>query len=94
MNRSDRPLELVPAKLNTRQRFVRVTGQRGQDFVEFDFAIGEPDLFVEMILSPAAFAEFSATNQVVILPPADGVEGEASDWDWRLSDATRLRFRK
>lgn len=94
MTRSNRPRELVPARLDTRRRFVRVTGTRGQDFVEFDFAIGEPELFVEMILGPQAFAEFCTANQVEILPPRTDADTDTSDWDWRLADATRTRFRQ
>lgn len=95
MTRPDQLVEMVPAKLDTRKRWVRVTGQRGDDFIEFDFAIGEPDLIVEMILAPAAFAEFCADNQVQMLPPRDPEAGtdEPSDWDWRLADATQTRFK-
>ena len=39
----------TPAGFDTRRRFVRVTGERPNGFVEFDFAVGEPDLAVEMI---------------------------------------------
>lgn len=96
MTRPDQLVEMVPAKLDTRKRWVRVTGQRGHDFIEFDFAIGEPDLIVEMILAPEAFAEFCADNQVEVLPPHEpGAErtDEPSDWDWRLADATQTRFK-
>ena len=87
--------EMVPAALDTRRRFVRVTGERGNGFVEFDFAIGEPELCVEMILGREAFAEFCAANRVELLPAAGpAAQGEASDWDWRLSDATRTRFKQ
>ncbi|HEY6609940.1 MAG TPA: phenol hydroxylase subunit [Pseudomonas sp.] len=100
MTRPDQLVEMVPANLDTRKRWVRVTGQRGHDFIEFDFAIGEPDLIVEMILAPAAFAEFCADNQVEVLPPREPGAGwpapgtdEPSDWDWRLADATQTRFK-
>ena len=69
MTRPDELVEMVPAELDTRQRWVRVTGQRGEGFIEFDFAIGEPDLCVEMILPAEAFAEFCAANRVELLPP-------------------------
>ena len=93
MNDSDVPLELVPARLDTHRRFVRVTGSRGQDFVEFDFAIGEPELFVEMILGPQAFSEFCTVNRVEVLPPSDEAPRPDDDWAWRLADATQIRFR-
>ncbi|MDR2188619.1 MAG: phenol hydroxylase subunit [Azonexus sp.] len=78
--------------LDTRRRFVRWRGERGNGFVEFDFAIGEPEIFLEMILSREAYAEFCAVNHVEILPPRPA-EVSDSDWDWRLADATRIRFK-
>lgn len=95
MNRPEQLVEMVPANLDTRQRWVRVTGERAGGFIEFDFAIGEPDLIVEMILSPEAFAEFCAANQVQMLPPKEEGTGtdEPSDWNWSLADATQTRFK-
>lgn len=80
---------------DTSRRFVRVTGERPNGFVEFDFAIGEPELFVEMILSKAAFKEFCAANAVEMLA-ADSEEHRdktPDDFNWRLADATHTRFR-
>ncbi|MCY1417431.1 Phenol hydroxylase subunit [compost metagenome] len=96
MTRPDQLVEMVPATLDTRKRWVRVTGERAGGFIEFDFAIGEPELIVEMILSPEAFAEFCAQNQVELLPPREPDSGadEPSDWDWRLADATQTRFKQ
>ena len=95
MNRPEQLVEMVPANLDTRQRWVRVTGERGNGFIEFDFAIGEPDLCVEMILTPEAFAEFCAANRVQVLPPREPAAGmdEPNDWNWRLADATQTRFK-
>ena len=36
-------------------RFVRVTGTTRGGFVEFQFSIGDPSLYLEMILPPSAF---------------------------------------
>lgn len=84
-----------PSEFDTSRRFVRVTGERRNGFVEFDFAIGEPELFVEMILSKAAFEEFCAANAVEMLA-ADSEEHREKtpdDFNWRLADATHTRFR-
>jgi phenol/toluene 2-monooxygenase (NADH) P0/A0 len=83
------------ATFDTNRRFVRVTGERPNGFIEFDFAIGEPELFVEMILSREAFAEFCAANAVEVLDPESAATGEGTpdDWNWRLADATHTRFR-
>lgn len=87
------------ASFDTTATYVRVTGTRPDGFVEFDFAIGEPEVFVELILPPDAFAEFCEANAVAVLEaaPADqprgaSDEGDAADpWAWRLTDATGFR---
>ncbi|WP_079437439.1 phenol hydroxylase subunit [Zoogloea sp. LCSB751] len=78
--------------MDTARRFVRVSGERPNGFVEFEFAIGEPEIFVEMILGREAFAEFCAANRVEMLPPRDP-DAPQGDWDWRLADATHTRFK-
>lgn len=95
MSLPDESLDMPPADLDTDKRFVRVTGSRGSNFVEFDFAIGEPELFVEMILTHEAFSEFCSANQAELMPalPEAGDEDEAAQWNWRLADATQVRFK-
>ena len=79
--------------MDTSRRFVRQRGERANGFIEFDFAIGEPEVFIEMILDPEAFADFCAINQVEMLAPEAVGSAEQSDWDWRLADATQTRFK-
>ena len=60
---------LAPAALDlptcdTDRRFVRVIEQRADGLVAFEFAIGWPELSVELLLPAPAFAEFCAKNQV------------------------------
>lgn len=57
------PPERLPA-VDTTRRFVRVIGQRPNGLIEFEFSIGWPELAVELLLPPPAFAEFCAANQV------------------------------
>jgi phenol hydroxylase P0 protein len=45
-------------------RYVRVRSEPGARLVEFDFAIGHPDLFVELVLPSAAFEHFCQHNRV------------------------------
>jgi len=66
------------------RKFVRVTGERDDGFVEFDFALGEPELFAEMMLTRAAFEDFCAAQNVVVLDAA-GTE-PASPVSARLND--------
>ena len=82
----------TPQPMDTTRRFVRLSGERPNGFIEFEFAIGEPEIFVEMILGREAFAEFCTANQVEMLPPRDP-DAPADDWDWRLADATHTRFK-
>lgn len=53
----------LPA-VDTTLRFVRVTGERPDGLVAFEFAIGWPELAVELLLPAAAFDEFCAANRV------------------------------
>ena len=55
--------EELPA-CDTTRRFVRVTEERTDGLVAFEFAIGWPELSVELLLPAPAFAEFCATNKV------------------------------
>lgn len=78
MGREDKP--------DNQRKFVRVTGCRGKDLIEFDFAVGSPEMFVELILPEAAFADFCRSNEVTMLPSGD--DGTAHDaLHWRLRDA-------
>ena len=66
-------------------RFVRLRRVRADGFVEFDFAIGEPDLLVELILPVVAFHEFCRANQVIRVAPVEGATtpGESlPDTNW------------
>lgn len=68
------------------KKFVRVTHVRVDGFVEFDFAVGEEELFVEMILPTAAFEEFCKLNEVTMLEGPPRAEAAADGHDWRLDD--------
>jgi phenol hydroxylase P0 protein len=82
------------------RKYVRVTELRHDGFVEFEFAIGEPELFVEMILPAAAFDEFCALNKVSFVADnsrlkldANEDAAERAEWNWSLHDATHQRFK-
>lgn len=53
---------------DTTRRYVRVIEERADGLVAFEFAIGWPELAVELLLPAPAFAEFCAANQVQRLP--------------------------
>lgn len=77
------------------RKYVRINRVRESGMVEFLFAIGDPDLSIELIMDRAMFDEFCAQNQVIVLDAeAPNPAGVAkSDWDWSLSDATSQRFK-
>ena len=70
--------------VNATTRYVRVTSEARSGFVEFQFSIGDPTLYLEMILPKAAYEEFCATNQVVHLTADQG----------RMVDADRVKWRE
>jgi len=45
-------------------RYVRVRSSTLDPFVEFDFAIGDPELYVELVLPRVAFEQFCSHNRV------------------------------
>lgn len=74
------------AAFDPARKYVRVCAERPDGFVEFEFAIGDPALFVELMLPAAAFRDFCTANEVVVLSP---LEGEHGDWAARLNEAVR-----
>ena len=79
------------------RKFVRVMRTRANGLIEFEFAVGDPDVAVELVMPKAAFDEFCANNQVELLStsPAVAFDAEAADADfhWNLHQATHQRFR-
>ncbi len=73
------------------KKFVRVTGVRSGRYVEFEFSVNDADLTVELILPLAAFEEFCALQEVVRLPPAEGVGEEFEKLAWRTRQPGLLR---
>lgn len=69
-----------PGTSSRRPCFVRVLAERPEGFIEFEFAIGDPSLCVELILPRRAFAEFCATNRVRHLGKVKAEASEAASW--------------
>ncbi len=72
------------------QKYVRVRSAPDAPFVEFDFAIGDPCLFVELILPPKAFKEFCDANQVSFMTPEQIEAVEQDMRKWRYGDETLM----
>ncbi len=79
------PLNQLPQRkppFDATRRYVRFRGLRSDGYVRFDFAIGEPEIAVELMLSLPAYQEFCRTNAVTWLTraQADAVDIENSKW--------------
>ncbi len=64
-------------------RYVRVRRVVDDKFIEFDFAINDPSLYVEMILPRSAFTEFCALNHVVMMTDEQAARVDADMEKWR-----------
>lgn len=67
----------------TKDKYVCIRRMRDDGFVEFDFSIGDPGLYVELILPTTAFNEFCNANGVTFLDEADSAAIEADRKRWR-----------
>ncbi len=67
----------VASNFDTARRYVRLCRKRPDGFVEFEFAIGDPALAVELMLPEMAFHDFCLANDVIVLDP---VEQGGGDW--------------
>jgi phenol hydroxylase P0 protein len=63
--------------------FVRVTGTRQERFVEFEFAIGDPELAVELVMTFEQFTHFCATHEVTHLTAEEGARLDWERMKWR-----------
>ncbi|HTN65650.1 MAG TPA: phenol hydroxylase subunit [Burkholderiaceae bacterium] len=77
------------------RRFVRVLGTLPNGLIEFVFAIGDPDVAVELVMPKPAFDEFCRANEVEFLVAEAPAEPQATDADfkWGMHQATHQRFR-
>ncbi|MFJ4452996.1 phenol hydroxylase subunit [Pseudomonas sp. NPDC089392] len=67
-------------------RYVRVRSEPDAAFVEFDFAIGYPDLFVELVLPRSAFASFCTSNRVRHMDAAMAAAVDTDMQKWRYGE--------
>lgn len=89
-----KPIAKVPSRFDPALRFVKVVQERADGLVEFEFAVGEPELFVEMVLPRPAFEDFCRQQGVVpVTARPQEPHAEADEWDWSLHKARGARFR-
>lgn len=83
--------ENAGTEFNSLKRYVRIRGVINDKFVEFDFAIGDPSLYVELVLPKAAFNAFCEHNQVEMMTSeqSDAVDADMEKWRYGESDSLR-----
>lgn len=88
---------MADSNFDITRKFVRVLRTLPNGLIEFEFAVGDPDVAAELVMPKAAFDEFCAANQVELIegPKAGPVDADAADADfhWNLHQATHQRFR-
>lgn len=79
------------------RKFVRAMHTLPNGMIEFEFAVGDPDLTAELVMPKAAFDEFCKANQVEVLtvdkPQPSDTDAVDADFHWNLHQATHQRFR-
>jgi phenol hydroxylase P0 protein len=71
-------------------KFIRVRSKPDSRFVEFDFAIGDPSLFVELVMPKGAFDAFCAANEVVHMTEEQIRAVDAEMEKWRYGEDTLM----
>lgn len=67
-------------------RYVRVTGVRNKRFVEFDFSIGDPTIFVELVLPFEQFRKFCKRQQAQELSAEQKARVDLDSLKWRYGE--------
>tara|TARA_R110000787_G_scaffold103239_2_gene209713 strand:- start:54 stop:317 length:264 start_codon:yes stop_codon:yes gene_type:complete len=75
-----------PTQFDQMTRYVRVRNCIDDRFVEFDFAIGDASLYVELVLPCTAFEAFCKHNNVVIMTESEAQAVDADMEKWRYSE--------
>ncbi len=62
---------------------MRITGIRKNKFIEFDFSVGEPSMYVELILPFGDFQTFCSNYNTTYLTPEEAAEVDYDRLKWR-----------
>ncbi|TAL72222.1 MAG: phenol hydroxylase [Rhodanobacter sp.] len=70
---------------------VRVLGDIDRRFVRFEFSMDDPDLTVELVLSPEQFREFCTRHHSRFLsePEANAADAERMKWRYGVPGTVR-----
>lgn len=76
-------------QIDPSRRFIRVRHMRDDGFVEFDFAIGDPELSVELILPRAAYEHFAQLPGVEKLSDLDAERAQKRQHEYLHGQLSR-----
>lgn len=68
------------------RRYVRFRELRNDGFVEFDFAIGDPELAVELVMLLKDYQEFCTKHQVIYLTREQSEKLDHEQSKWRFGE--------
>lgn len=77
------------------RRYIRIIKERPTGLVELEFAVGEPEIFVEMILPQEQFREFCREQGVEPSHgplPDSAISTPEQEWEWTLRHARDQHF--
>jgi len=77
----------IESPLSELTRYVRVRKVLDDKFVEFDFAIGDPSLYVELVLPRDAFDVFCRHNEVQVMTEEQARAVDRDMQKWRYGDS-------
>ncbi|MEO0048133.1 MAG: hypothetical protein RLZZ410_1092 [Pseudomonadota bacterium] len=79
-------------EFDTTKRFVRLIEKRDDGFIEFEFSVGEPEIFAEMMLTAEDFKTFCEEHKVVMIDENSNPIDHDNGFEWRMRDATHKRM--
>ena len=81
------------SKLNIAlDKYVHITGETSGGIIEFDFAVGDPTMYVELALPKNQFDEFCKKNNVKHLTPRQLVDVENDKYKWKYGVLGTLKY--
>ena len=76
------------------EKYVHVTNETPCGIVEFDFAMGEPTMYVELALPKNQFKEFCKNNEVSYLTEKQLIDVENDKYKWKYGVLGSLKYKK
>ena len=82
-------------RLDTKlDKFVHITRRTNKGLVEFDFSVGDPTMYIELVLPIGQFEEFCHNNEVQMLTTQQMLDVENDKYKWQygvVGELTNLK---